>query len=95
MVEWAFLNSWAVEVYYYGCDSLFAYHPRVVQRLCNTAPTLLHTLMDGLVWRSRQTRQGWRRVNYYVKHLLKDSNGDISPNLASCSEVYLLFLCDR
>ncbi|CAK8992914.1 NEDD8-like protein RUB1 [Durusdinium trenchii] len=70
------------DVYYYGCDSLFAYHPRVVQRLCNTAPTLLHTLMDGLVWRSRQTRQGWRRVNYYVKHLLKDSNGDISPNLA-------------
>ena len=34
-------------------------------RLCAT-PVLLPTLMDGLVWRSRQTRQGVRRVNYYV-----------------------------
>ena len=34
-------------------------------RLCAT-PVLLPTLMDGLVWRSRLTRQGVRRVNYYV-----------------------------
>ena len=46
-----------------------------------TAPTLLPTLMDGLVWRSRQTREGWRRVNFYVKHLLQDADGDVSQNL--------------
>lgn len=34
-------------------------------RLCLT-PMLLPTLMDGLVWRSRQTQNGLRRVNYYV-----------------------------
>jgi len=68
------------DVYYYGADALFTHHPRVVQRLCAT-PVLLPTLMDGLVWRSRQTRQGVRRVNYYVKHLLKDANDDISQNL--------------
>lgn len=27
---------------------------------------------DGLVWRSRQTKEGMRRVNYYVKHLIQD-----------------------
>lgn len=68
------------DVYYYGADALFTHFPRVVQRLCAT-PVLLPTLMDGLVWRSRQTRQGVRRVNYYVKHLLKDANDDISQNL--------------
>lgn len=68
------------DVYYYGADALFTHHPRVVQRLCAT-PVLLPTLMDGLVWRSRQTREGVRRVNYYVKHLLKDANDDISQNL--------------
>ena len=31
------------------------------------------TLLDGLVWRSRQTKEGMRRVNYYVKHLIQDS----------------------
>ena len=69
------------DVYYYGADTLFAHHPRVVQRLCAT-PALLFTLMDGLVWRSRQTREGWRRVNYYVKNLLRNyADDDISQNL--------------
>ena len=47
------------DVYYYGCDDLFTRHPEVIKRLCVSAPTLLPTLLDGLVWRSRQTKEGW------------------------------------
>ena len=32
----------------------------------NSAPNLLWTLLDGLVWRSRQAFDGKRRVNFYV-----------------------------
>ena len=32
----------------------------------NSAPNLLWTLLDGLVWRSRQAFNGKRRVNFYV-----------------------------
>ncbi|CAJ1404592.1 unnamed protein product [Effrenium voratum] len=69
------------DVYYYGCDHLFTRHPEVIQRLCLSAPTLLPTLLDGLIWRSRQTKEGMRRVNYYVKHLIQDLEGNVSPNL--------------
>jgi len=64
--------------YYYGMDTLFERHPDVVMRLCVDAPALLPTLLDGLVWRSRTTEGGLRRVNYYVKHLLVDSEGSFS-----------------
>ncbi|CAK0879603.1 unnamed protein product, partial [Prorocentrum cordatum] len=64
--------------YYYGMDTLFERHPDVVKRLCVDAPALLVTLFDGLVWRSRTTENGQRRVNYYVKHLLTDSDGTFS-----------------
>jgi len=40
------------------------------------APALLPTLLDGLIWRSRTTENGRRRVNYYVKHLMVDAQGD-------------------
>ncbi|CAE7537682.1 unnamed protein product, partial [Symbiodinium necroappetens] len=39
--------------YYYGCNALFERHPEVIHRLCVDAPTLLPTLLDGMVWRSR------------------------------------------
>eukprot|EP00435_Cladocopium_sp_Y103_P065929 s642_g28.t1 len=69
------------DVYYYGVDALFTCHPECVQKLCARAPTLMATLLDGLVWRSRQTKEGMRRVNYYVKHLIQDLDGNFSPNL--------------
>ncbi|CAK9048506.1 unnamed protein product, partial [Durusdinium trenchii] len=69
------------DVYYYGCNDLFTRHPEVMKRLCVSAPVLLDTLLNGLVWRSRQTKEGMRRVNYYVKHLIQDLDGNASPNL--------------
>mmetsp|Transcript_98483 Transcript_98483/g.153896 ORF Transcript_98483/g.153896 Transcript_98483/m.153896 type:complete len:1144 (-) Transcript_98483:100-3531(-) len=68
--------------YYYGMDQLFKRHPDIVQRLCNEAPVLLPTLFDGLIWRSRLTENGFRRVNYYLRHLLIDSDDKFSPTLS-------------
>mmetsp|Transcript_21947 Transcript_21947/g.48526 ORF Transcript_21947/g.48526 Transcript_21947/m.48526 type:complete len:1130 (+) Transcript_21947:41-3430(+) len=67
--------------YYYGADELFARHPDIIHKLINHAPALLPDLMDGLVWRSRVTTNGMRRVNYYVKHLLVDPEGNFAPTL--------------
>jgi len=60
--------------YYYGMDILFERHWNIIQRLCLDAPGLLPTLLDGLIWRSRITENGQRRVNYYIKHLVVDSD---------------------
>merc|ERR1712054_660768 len=68
--------------YYYGMDSLFKRHPEIVQTLTNDAPTVLPKLLSGLIWRSRTTENGLRRANYYIKHLLIDTNGKFSPTLA-------------
>lgn len=67
--------------YYYGVDELFHRHPDVIHRLIRDAPSLLPTLLEGLVWRARDTKDGRRRVNYYVKHLLIDSEGRFSDAL--------------
>eukprot|EP00933_Yihiella_yeosuensis_P029663 TRINITY_DN23297_c0_g7_i1.p1 TRINITY_DN23297_c0_g7~~TRINITY_DN23297_c0_g7_i1.p1 ORF type:complete len:596 (+),score=103.87 TRINITY_DN23297_c0_g7_i1:3-1790(+) len=67
--------------YYYGCDDLFERHPDVVKRLCADAEGLVPTLLDGLIWRSRVTSNGFRRVNYYIKHMLVDADGKLSKNL--------------
>merc|ERR1719464_1686594 len=64
--------------YYYGMDTMFERHPDIVKRLCTDAPSLLTTLLDGLIWRSRNTENGRRRVNYYVKHLMVDASGGFS-----------------
>jgi len=66
------------DCYYYGMDILFERHPDVIKRLCVDAPSLLPTLLDGLVWRSRTTEHGQRRVNYYVKHLIVDADGQFA-----------------
>jgi len=70
------------ERYYYGVDDLFSYHPDVVQRLLKDAPSLLHRLWSGLVWRCRTTdAQRMRRVNYYIKHLIVDREGRPSSTI--------------
>jgi len=70
------------EKYYYGVDDLFGRHPDIMYRLCQDAVSLLPTLLDGLIWRSRISVEGQRRVNYYVKHLIVDAEGNFSNNLA-------------
>merc|ERR1719282_2041018 len=67
--------------YYYGMDTMFERHPDILKRLCIDAPALLPPFLDGLVWRSRTTDNGLRRVNYYVKHLLVDAEGDFSKTI--------------
>jgi len=64
--------------YYYGYDELFTRHPEVIQRLCADAANLLWPLLDGLIWRSRTAVAGQRRVNYYIKHLMQDSEGKMN-----------------
>merc|ERR1719284_2219665 len=39
------------------------------------------TIFDGLIWRSRVAVNGQRRVNYYVKHLMQDSEGNFNQAL--------------
>lgn len=68
--------------YYYSMDQLFTRHPDIIQRLCNDAPALLPKLLDGLIWRSRTTENGQRRINYYVKHLIVAENGKFSQTLS-------------
>merc|ERR1719407_319721 len=68
--------------YYYGMDDLFKRHPDIINILCDQAPDLLPKLLDGLIWRSRQTENGMRRVNYYVKHLLVDEEGNFSKTVS-------------
>lgn len=61
--------------YYYGMDDLFMRHPDVVKMLLDDAPALLPPLLNGLIWRSRVNEGGYRRVNYYIKHLVVDAEG--------------------
>jgi hemoglobin-like flavoprotein len=67
--------------YYYGVDELFRRHSDIVKRLCEEAPMLLPTLLEGLVWRSHRTTNGMRRVNLYVKHMLINHQGKFSDAL--------------
>eukprot|EP00927_Polykrikos_kofoidii_P071337 TRINITY_DN6760_c0_g1_i3.p1 TRINITY_DN6760_c0_g1~~TRINITY_DN6760_c0_g1_i3.p1 ORF type:complete len:1429 (-),score=274.05 TRINITY_DN6760_c0_g1_i3:316-4602(-) len=69
------------ERYYYGVNDLFVRHPDFIFKLCADAPTLLPTLLAGLSWRSRQTTNNLRRVNYYVEHLLVTREHEVSPAL--------------
>merc|ERR1719370_96187 len=62
--------------YYYGMDTMFERHSDLLKRLCLDAPALLPTMLDGLIWRSRVTENGQRRVNYYLKHLIVDVEGE-------------------
>jgi len=68
--------------YYYGVHDLFKRHPDIIKMLCDYAPPLLPILLDGLIWRSRLSENGMRRVNYYLKHLLMDEEGVFNKTLS-------------
>lgn len=72
--------------YYYGMDTMFERHPDLVRIICADARGLLPTLLDGLIWRSRITENGMRRVNYYVRHLLVDEEGEFSKTVEWITE---------
>ena len=63
---------------YHRMDTLFERHPEIIQTVCLEARGLMPIRFDRLVWRSRVTDNGLRRVNYYVKHVLVDQHGDLS-----------------
>jgi hypothetical protein len=67
--------------YYFGMDALFNRHWDIVNTLCDDAPALLPELLAGLIWRSRNTIGGFRRVNYYMKHLIIGPDGKFSAAL--------------
>ena len=67
--------------YYYAADELFEPHSDIVKMLCDEAPGLLPTLLSGLIWRSRLTENGSRRVGYHVEHLLVSQDGQFSKAL--------------
>lgn len=69
------------ERYYFGVDDLVGRHPDIIQRLVLDAPNVLTVLLESLVWRSRFSKHGQRRVNFYVKHLLLDAEGGVSDAL--------------
>lgn len=73
-------------VYFYGCDALFQRHPDVLHYLIVHARSLIQPFLDGLIWRSRTTIEGQRRVNYYVKHLIQDADGNFSQALEWVAE---------
>jgi uncharacterized membrane protein YgcG len=56
--------------YYYAAELLFTRHPDIVLRLCQDARGIVPGLLDGLLWRSRYSEDGRRRVNYYIKYIL-------------------------
>eukprot|EP00434_Breviolum_minutum_P018136 symbB.v1.2.015999.t1/scaffold1207.1/size131524/1 len=89
--------------YYYGINELFQRHPDLVEILSRTAPELLPIMLDGMVWRSRTTVAGMRRVNYYLKHLLVDAEGHFAKAMMSVVKLgdpvlavhpVLITLCD-
>eukprot|EP00929_Paragymnodinium_shiwhaense_P006374 TRINITY_DN10967_c0_g1_i1.p1 TRINITY_DN10967_c0_g1~~TRINITY_DN10967_c0_g1_i1.p1 ORF type:complete len:1407 (+),score=393.64 TRINITY_DN10967_c0_g1_i1:182-4402(+) len=66
------------ERYYYSIDELFQRHPDIIHILSQDAPTLLVTLLEGLIWRSRSVEGGYRRVNFYIRHLLITPDGGVN-----------------
>merc|ERR1719446_867951 len=67
--------------YYYEFDYLFRRHPDLVNIFLSDAPALVVPLLDGLIWRSRLTENGFRRVNYYMKYLLISPEGKFARNM--------------
>jgi len=61
------------EMYYYGREVLFDRHPDIVLKLCQECPdVLIDTLLQGLMWHSKEVEDGQLRVNYYIQDLYCD-----------------------
>jgi len=60
------------ETYYCGTQNLFLTHPGLIKNLALLSPNLLPVLFDGLMWRSRVTDNGYKRVNYFIRHCYGD-----------------------
>lgn len=43
-----------------------------MENILREAPHLAEILLDGLIWRSHKTQDGWRPVIYYLEHMLQD-----------------------
>jgi uncharacterized membrane protein YgcG len=68
--------------YYYAAEDLFSRHPDIVFQLCQNARKITWPLLDGLLWRSRITENGKRRVNYYVKYILVGEDSKINEAMS-------------
>ena len=55
--------------YYYGRELLFKHHPDLVGILGRDQPQLLVTLLDGLLWHSKEKTDRKVRVSYYIAEL--------------------------
>ena len=55
--------------YYYGRQMLFEYHEDLLGHLGREHAELLKTLLDGLLWHSREKKDRKVRVNYYIAEL--------------------------
>ena len=55
--------------YYYGRELLFKHHPDLVGVLGRDQPHLLVTLLDGLLWHSREKMDRKVRVSYFIAEL--------------------------
>jgi hypothetical protein len=67
--------------YYYEPEYLFKRHHDLVTVLLQDAPGLVVPMLNGLIWRSRLTDNGYRRVNYYMKYLMISPEGGFNKSL--------------
>jgi hypothetical protein len=61
--------------YYFPKDDIFERHPDLLKLLLDNAPDMVPVLLNGLMWRSTINENAYRRVNYYIRHLLHDTEG--------------------
>mmetsp|Transcript_47687 Transcript_47687/g.107048 ORF Transcript_47687/g.107048 Transcript_47687/m.107048 type:complete len:1123 (+) Transcript_47687:100-3468(+) len=67
--------------YYYGMEAIWTRHPDIITLLCTRAPSLLTSVLDGLVWRSKNVKNGMRRVNYYIGSMMVGEDGQLTNSL--------------
>jgi hypothetical protein len=73
--------------YYYAAVDLFTRHPDIVFQLCESGRKILWPLLDGLLWRSRSTENGKRRVNYYIKYILVGEDSKLNDAMQWIQEL--------